>query len=59
MLRKEAHNIAQAKRKEEEKLARERREEKWKREHAYEDLMNDDTVQKSNNQDGWDEDDFM
>lgn len=49
-------------RKEEERLLRERRDEKWKREHAYEDLMRVDPDGEGggrSNAVGWDEDDFM
>lgn len=40
---------------------RERRDEKWRREHAYEDLMRVDANGEGgrSNADGWDEDDFM
>ncbi|KAL8800314.1 MAG: hypothetical protein Q9182_005277 [Xanthomendoza sp. 2 TL-2023] len=60
-LRAKAREKAKEARKEEERLMKERREEKCKREHAYEDLMNDevDGVGKRSNQDGWDDDDFM
>ncbi|KAL8808613.1 MAG: hypothetical protein Q9223_003972 [Gallowayella weberi] len=60
-LRAKAREKAKEARKEEERLMKERREEKYKREHAYEDLMNDEGggVGKRSNQDGWDDDDFM
>ncbi|KAL9602244.1 MAG: hypothetical protein Q9219_001968 [cf. Caloplaca sp. 3 TL-2023] len=62
-LRAKAREKAKEARKEEERLKRERTDQKYKREHAYEDLMKgDDDVEgggKRSNQEGWDEDDFM
>ncbi|KAL8775698.1 MAG: hypothetical protein Q9209_000194 [Squamulea sp. 1 TL-2023] len=62
-LRTKAREKAKEARKEEERVAKERREEKYKREHAYEDLMKgnaeEDGGGKRSNQDGWDDDDFM
>ncbi len=47
----------------EERLKKERRDDKYKREHAYEELMRGDDEEagggKLSNQDGFDEDDFM
>ncbi|MCJ1263953.1 hypothetical protein MMC22_003824 [Lobaria immixta] len=60
-LRARANAAKKALRKEEERVARERKEDKWRREHAYEELMHADdggSVGRSNEQ-GWDEDDFM
>ncbi|MCJ1461711.1 hypothetical protein MMC07_000309 [Pseudocyphellaria aurata] len=60
-LRARANAVKKSLRKEEERVARERKEDKWKREHAYEELMHADdggSVGRSNEQ-GWDEDDFM
>ncbi|KAL8869321.1 MAG: hypothetical protein Q9174_004360, partial [Haloplaca sp. 1 TL-2023] len=62
-LRAKAREKAKELRKEEEKLKKERQDEKYKREHAYEDLMKGDDDEegggKKSNQDGWDDDDFM
>ncbi|KAL9021114.1 MAG: hypothetical protein Q9185_001653 [Variospora sp. 1 TL-2023] len=64
--RAKAREKAKEARKEEEKVKRERKEEKYRREHAYEDLMNGAGDEeegggggKRSNVDGWDEDDFM
>ncbi|KAL8704887.1 MAG: hypothetical protein Q9201_001955 [Fulgogasparrea decipioides] len=61
-LRAKARERAKEVRKEEERLKKERQDEKYKREHAYEDLMKGDDDEgggKRSNQDGWDDDDFM
>ncbi|KAL8711348.1 MAG: hypothetical protein Q9220_004245 [cf. Caloplaca sp. 1 TL-2023] len=62
-LRAKAREKAKETRKEEDRLKKERRDDKYKREHAYEDLMKGDDDQegggKRSNQDGWDDDDFM
>ncbi|KAI9844864.1 MAG: hypothetical protein M1838_001987 [Thelocarpon superellum] len=48
-------------RKEEAKVARERKEKAWQRDHAYEDLLNEESIAQSSNQDRPDDflDDFM
>lgn len=62
-LRAKAREKAKETRKEDEKVKKERQEEKYRREHAYEDMMNGDIDEegggKRSNQDGWDDDDFM
>ncbi|KAL8694746.1 MAG: hypothetical protein Q9218_000672 [Villophora microphyllina] len=62
-VRTKARERAKEARKEEERLKKERQDEKYRREHAYEDMMNGDVDGegggKRSNQDGWDDDDFM
>ncbi|KAL8953205.1 MAG: hypothetical protein Q9222_000940 [Ikaeria aurantiellina] len=62
-LRAKAREKAKETRKEEDRLKKERKDEKYKREHAYEDLMKGDEDEegggKRSNQDGWDDDDFI
>ncbi|KAL9586031.1 MAG: hypothetical protein Q9212_001176 [Teloschistes hypoglaucus] len=62
-LRAKAREKAKESRKEDERVKKERQEEKYRREHAYEDMMNGDGDEegggKRSNQDGWDDDDFM
>lgn len=58
-LRAKAREKAKEVRKEQERLKNERKDEKFRREHAYENLMNDEGAGKRSNQDGFDEDDFM
>lgn len=56
-LRQKAREKAKEVRKEEERVKRERKEEKWKREHAYDELMSGEGGRS--NEEGWDEEDFM
>ncbi|KAI4164583.1 MAG: hypothetical protein LQ342_001896 [Letrouitia transgressa] len=56
-LRQKAREKAKEVRKEEERVKRERKEEKWRREHAYEELMSGEGGRS--NEEGWDEEDFM
>ncbi|KAL9613993.1 MAG: hypothetical protein Q9167_001473 [Letrouitia subvulpina] len=56
-LRQKAREKAKEVRKEEERVKRERKEEKWRREHAYEELMGGEGGRS--NEEGWDEEDFM
>ncbi|KAL8942573.1 MAG: hypothetical protein Q9211_001339 [Gyalolechia sp. 1 TL-2023] len=62
-LRAKAREKAKEARKEEERVKKERKDEKYRREHAYEDLMKGDDEEegggKRSNQEGWDDDDFM
>ncbi|MCJ1372648.1 hypothetical protein MMC20_003873 [Loxospora ochrophaea] len=60
-LRKRKQEVAQARKKEETKLAKARREEKERRDKGYDDLFSEDALKESGieNQQGWDEDDFM
>ncbi|KAL8781456.1 MAG: hypothetical protein Q9194_000329 [Teloschistes cf. exilis] len=62
-LRAKARERAKESRKEDERVKKERQEEKYRREHAYEDMMNGDVDEegggKRSNQEGWDDDDFM
>lgn len=46
------------KRKEEARIAQERKEKKWQKDHAYDDIFQEEENMKSN-QEGFDEDDFM
>ncbi|KAI4107737.1 MAG: hypothetical protein L6R37_001422 [Teloschistes peruensis] len=62
-LRAKARERAKESRKEDERVKKERQEEKYRRDHAYEDMMNGDVDEegggKRSNQEGWDDDDFM
>ncbi|PIB02044.1 Coiled-coil domain-containing protein 25 [Cercospora beticola] len=55
--RKKERIAAQAKKKEEARLAEERKQLKWQKEHMYDDVHTED--QMRSNEDGFDEDDFM
>ncbi|KAF2102420.1 DUF814-domain-containing protein [Rhizodiscina lignyota] len=58
-LRQKDRADQQVRQKEELRLARERREKAWQRDHAYDDLHSTEAMGESNNQQGFDEDDFM
>ena len=50
-IRREERKLRDEKRAAEKREKKERQELKWQKEHAYDDLMNDENVQQSNNQD--------
>ncbi|KAH7116061.1 hypothetical protein B0J11DRAFT_116493 [Dendryphion nanum] len=60
-LRKRDRDGQQARRKEEARVAKERKEKAWQRDHAYDDIMSEESVAQANNQDRDEDflDDFM
>lgn len=55
------HKLISPKKKEEARVALERKEKKWQKDHAYDELFQEDDLEEANNQnrgDDW-EDDFM
>lgn len=40
-------------------MAEERKQKKWQKDHAYDELFQEQDPEEANNQDGYDSDDFM